>query len=89
MTPIKATGNLTLGFSEKLKVPTYVQNLLEKRNQRILSEESQKSSSVNASLDAYILEVFNMSCMQYFQETESFRSNKIGFTPHLILWTEE
>ena len=89
MTPIKATGNLTLGFSEKLNVPTYVQNLLEKRNQRILSEESQNSSSVNASLDAYILEVFNMSCMQYFQETESYRSNKIGFTPHLILWTEE
>jgi len=90
VTPITRNGNLTTKFSENLKVPKLVESLLSQREERQLSEvdSNQSYDKVNETLDAYIIEVFEIRAMQFYEENGTYRENNIDFNPHLITWNE-
>ena len=89
MQPIDSNGNLFVKFSEELKVPEIVETLQEQRSQRLLSDGDQNTFlNVNETLDAYIMEVFDIKTLKFNSESNSFVENKIAHNPHMVRWDE-
>ena len=52
-------------------------------------QQNDSSDKANETLDTYIKEVFEIRCMQYYEEHDTYRENKIDFYPHLNTWDKQ